>query len=81
MAKKAPKRRTVEQHRQCPVCYTGQLNGVGAVYSTHGNKSYHKCDRCGHTWSVRVVHERTVIEHRRPEVQTQDPPETSERDA
>lgn len=70
MAKKQPKRnqqplrRSAPKHRQCPTCFNGALNGIGQAYSTHGATTYYKCDRCGHTWTVRADHQQTVIRHR-----------------
>jgi len=43
-------RRIVPKHRQCPLCYSGQNNGVGKVYATRGAKQYRKCDRCSFTF-------------------------------
>ncbi len=76
---KAKRRRDADKHRQCPTCHHGQLNGVGQIYKTIGQKSYYKCDRCGHNWTVTVNPSQTVIEHRQPEVDSRQPPPGSER--
>ena len=57
----------VPKHRQCPSCY-GRLKGVGVGSSTQGDKARYKCTTCGHTWTVIVTNEATVIQHRVVEV-------------
>ena len=68
----AGERREVERHRQCPVCYTGALNGVGTAQSTQRRTRYYKCDRCGHTWTATVTTTVERIEHREVDVETRD---------
>ena len=68
------KRREAEKHRQCPICYHGDLNGVGSAYRTANPTTYYKCDRCGHTWTaiirrvVTTTHREIEVQHREPEV-------------
>lgn len=67
----ASERREVEKFRQCPVCYTGDLNGVGVAASTRGSKRYYKCDRCGHNWSATITPARVEsIAHRDVDLET-----------
>lgn len=52
-----PKRREVQNHRQCQLCYTGEMNGIGIANGTYAKSQsigtrFYKCDKCGHTWSV-----------------------------
>jgi len=61
-------RREVEKHRQCPICYSGDLNGVGNAYRTSTPTTYYKCDRCGHTWTA-VIRRVVTTTHREIEVQ------------
>lgn len=61
--KKEP-RREVVKHRQCPLCYTGEFNGVGVAYNTNGRKRYYKCDRCRYTWIAYVETTVFSIEHK-----------------
>lgn len=63
-------RRTVAVHRQCPLCYHGELNGVGVSYSTQGRTRYYKCDKCGNTWTALVRIEVVQVEHRRVDLDT-----------
>jgi DNA-directed RNA polymerase subunit RPC12/RpoP len=51
-------------HRQCPLCFTGEMHGTGVAYSTQGNKRYMKCKECGHTWVVTFRTHIVKIEHR-----------------
>lgn len=53
----AGNRREVEKHRQCPLCYTGMMNGVGQANGSYAKSPtlgvrYYRCDKCGHSWSV-----------------------------
>lgn len=63
-------RRTVKPERQCPLCYHGEDNGVGTAYSNVNGVRYYKCDKCPHTWSVRVKLEVLKIEHRIVDLET-----------
>lgn len=58
-------RREVEKHRQCPLCYSGMMNGVGQANGTYAKSQtlgvrYYKCDKCGHSWSVTYKPEEIV---------------------
>lgn len=63
-----PRKRAVEWYRHCPLCWGGQ-QGAGDCYSTERvtdvlSISYYKCDKCAHTWSIKVKREVLSIEHR-----------------
>jgi len=52
-------RRVAPEYRQCPLCYHGELNGIGQSNGNYRKAStlmrrYYKCDRCGHTWVANV---------------------------
>lgn len=60
---------SVSEHRRCPSCH-GAMKGVGNAYATRGPKTYYKCTTCGHTWTVSVVANATLIEHRQRKIET-----------
>ena len=60
-----PLRRVAEKHQQCPLCYNGEMNGVGQSNGLYEKAStltrrYYRCDRCGHSWSVDLRPEEVV---------------------
>jgi hypothetical protein len=65
-----PQTRVIEEHRHCPICWSGN-GGYGTAYSTQGQTRYYKCNQsttdkgpCGHTWTVLVKLEVIRVEHR-----------------
>lgn len=66
------RRKTIEPHRHCPICWNGN-GGYGSAYSKHGRTTYYKCDQvregsdkgpCGHTWTAVIKIEAVRVEHR-----------------
>ncbi len=67
-----PRKRVIEEHRHCPVCWSGN-GGFGDCYSTQGSTRYYKCVQttkpdgpgpCGHTWTATVKLQVIRVEHR-----------------